>query len=264
MDMAPRWQDGWGMQIRQEFHYSDNLLDGSQDIANPIGREQRRETTWLEGIYTFKREVRATIKVPWVERERVSSIGGRAVRTEGSGLGDVVLGLPLKKYWNLSEWTANVGITPSLRIPTGSTSEDAPTGDGSWDFGLSTSFSAESASLYLLADVFWWANTRGSQGIDPGDLIGLDLNLGIHPYHDDIRNLGMFLMLNFEARYEGRGIDDTLSTTGGRRLAAGPVLVFYWNNIMARAEVTVPFSEDVFGTQVSHGTHFNLGIGMAF
>lgn len=264
MDMAPRWQDGWGVQVRHESRFSDDLLAGSREVPNPIGREQRTETTWLEGIYTFRREVRATVKIPWVQRERVSNVGGRALRTRGDGLGDVVLGVPLRKYWNLEGWTANVGLTPSLRIPTGSTSDAAPTGDGSWDFGLSTSFSAESPMFYVLADVFWWANTRGSRGIDPGDLVGFDLNVGLHPYHDDARNLGIFVMLDLEARYEGRGRDDLSSTMGGRRLTAGPVLVAYWNNVMARAEIKIPVSEDVFGTQLSRGTSFNLGIGVAF
>ena len=64
MDMAPRWEDGWGFQVRHEYRFSDDVLDGDDKAPNPFNREKRVQTTWFEGIYTFKREVRATLKVP--------------------------------------------------------------------------------------------------------------------------------------------------------------------------------------------------------
>ncbi len=89
------------------------------------------------------------------------------------------------------------------------------------------------------------------------------MNLGIHPYHDNLRNMGVFLMGDVSARYEarGRGRD---GTTGGKRISLGPVLVGYWRNLMLRAEVKFPVYEDVLGTQVGHGTEFNIGLGVAF
>ena len=55
MDMAPRWEDGWGFQVRNEHRFSDELLSGDSEVSNPQGRERRVNTTWLEGVYTFKR-----------------------------------------------------------------------------------------------------------------------------------------------------------------------------------------------------------------
>lgn len=263
MDMAPRWEGGFGAQLRHEFRTSDDVLDGDRDASNPLGRERRVHTTWLEAVYTWQRAVRATVKIPYVDQSRVSSIAGVRTRQEGNGIGDVVFALPLKKYVNLARSTMNVGLTPSLRVPTGSTRDDYPVGDGSWDPGLSVSLSAENADAYLLAEVFYWWNTPGRRSISRGDQVGFDFNLGWHPVHDNARNLGAFVMANFEARHEEKG-RDTGGTTGGTRLSLGPVLVGYWENVMLRAEVTVPVYEKVFDTQVSHGILFNLGAGITF
>lgn len=263
MDMAPRWEGGFGAQLRHEYRYSDDVLDGDSDASNPLGRERRVNTTWLEGVYTWRREVRATLKIPWIDQSRVSSINGVRTRQKGSGVGDIVFAVPLKKYFNFSRSTMNVGLTPNLRIPTGSTKDDYPVGDGSWDPGLGLSLSAENADFYLLAEGFYWWNTPGRRSIARGDQLGFDLNLGWHPLHDNARNLGAFVMANFEARHEEKG-RDTGGTTGGTRLAVGPVLVGYWENWMLRGEITVPVYENVFGTQVSHGVLYNIGLGAAF
>lgn len=263
MDMAPRWEGGFGFQVRHEYRFTNDRLSGDEKASNPLDRDKRVHTTWLEGVYTWKRELRATIKVPWVEQSRVSVLNGRRVREHGSGVGDIVVGLPLKKYWNARDSTYNLSFTPSLRAPTGSVRDDHPVGDGSWDLGLSTSFSSEHAKTYSLVDLFWWKNTRGTRGINQGDVVGLDMNLGYHPYHSNARNLGIFTMLDVEARYEGGG-RDTRAVTGGTRLGVGPILVAYWKNVMARGELKVPVYEHVRGTQFARGIQFNLGIGVTF
>jgi hypothetical protein len=70
MDMAPRWQKGYGGQVRYESHYSDKVLNGDNEVDNPLGRDRWVHTTWFEGVYTFKREVRATFKLPFVYQTR--------------------------------------------------------------------------------------------------------------------------------------------------------------------------------------------------
>ena len=75
--------------------------------------------------------------------------------------------------------------------------------------------------------------------------------------------MGIFVMADLSARYEGRG-NDTAGRTGGKRISLGPVLEGYWNNVMMRAEVKFPVYESVWKTQVKHGTDFNVGLGVAF
>lgn len=124
MDMAPRWAGGYGFQTRIEHFDSET-------------------TSWLEGIYTFDRALRATFKLP-VRHGRP---------------GGLVLGMPLKSYRNAGAVTSNWSLTPSVQFPTGYEEE--------WDFGLSVSYSAETPRFYQMYDLYTWR-----------DRTGLDINAG--------------------------------------------------------------------------------------
>ena len=108
-----------------------------------------------------------------------------------------------------------------------------------------------------------WINNEGKRGIHEGNELGFDANVGIHPYHNNLTNSGIFLMADVSARYEDSG-QSTSGVTGGTRLSIGPVLVLYRNNIMFRAEYKTPVYEKVFDTQVSRGSEVNIGIGFTF
>lgn len=125
MDMAPRWADGYGFQARIENFDSQTIV-------------------WAEGVYTFKKSVRATFKLPYHDGE----------------FGGLILGVPLKKYVNDGRKTSNWSITPSAQLPTGTQSE--------WDAGLSLSYSSETPKYYQLYDLYSW-----------GDRTGLDINVGL-------------------------------------------------------------------------------------
>ena len=263
MDMAPRWKGGYGFQIRHEYRKSDKLLNDDSEVSNPFNRKKRVNKTWFEGIYTFKREVRLTLKVPYVDQSRTVVRSGTAVKQRGNGLGDIIIGLPLKRYENRGDSTMNVAFTPSLRIPTGSTNDDFPVGDGSLDVGLSLSKSIEEAGLYQYYDLFYWINGDGKKGINQGNELGLDVNIGLHPYHNNETNSGVFVMMDLSARHEARGRDGA-GATGSTRVSIGPVLVLYKDNIMFRAEYKIPVYEKVEGTQVSRGHEISVGIGITF
>jgi hypothetical protein len=88
MDMAPRWNNGYGMQTR-------------------VTHANAETTTWLEGVYTFKPSVRMTLKVPF----------------SNGDTGDAIFAMPIKRYKNAGASTSNWGLTPSVRIPTGGGSQ---------------------------------------------------------------------------------------------------------------------------------------------
>ena len=263
MDMAPRWEHGYGFQIRHESYGSDKLLSGASNVDNTLDRANDVNITWLEGIYTFRREVRLTVKIPYVDQRRTVVQNGAAARQSGSGLGDIVVGVPLKRYRNDASSTRNIAFTPSIRLPTGSTSGDYAVGDGSTDLGVSFSASFEKANLYQYYDLFYWKNGGGDRGIDEGDELGIDINIGWHPYHDNVKNEGVFLMLDVSLRYQGRG-NNLQGTTGGKRVAMGPVFVYYREGIMLRAEYKYPIYESLYDIQVSRGPEINVGIGFVF
>ena len=265
MDMAPRWSEGYGFQVRYEHYGSDDLMDGDSEISNPLGLERFVDTVWLEGVYTFDRSIRATFKLPYVDQLRTKNIAGVGVRQSKSGLGDLVLGLPLKHYRNKRAFTDNFGFTPSIRLPTGSSSGDFPISDGSVDLGLSFSYSSETPKYYTLIDLFYWLNTEGENGMHEGDELGLDINLGYHPYHSNESNSGVFVMWDVAARYNDDPNSATLTkATGGQRLQMGPVLVLYKDNLMFRAEYKHLMYEKTSGISNSRGPEIFISLGITF
>jgi hypothetical protein len=265
MDMAPRWEEGYGFQIRYENYGSDDLVDGESKIANPLGLKRFINKVLLEGVYTFNRSIRATFKLPYIDQNRTKNINGVGVRQSNNGLGDLILGLPLKHYRNKKAFTDNFSFTPSIRIPTGSSSGDFPISDGSVDWGLSFSHSSESPKYYTLIDLFYWFNAEGKNGMNEGDKLGLDINLGYHPFHSDKTNSGVFTMWDITARYNDDPSSETLTVaSGGQQVQMGPVLVLYKDNLMFRAEYKHLMYEKTSGISNSRGSEFLIGIGITF
>lgn len=195
MDMAPRWAGGYGIQARLEHFDSQS-------------------TTWLEGVYTFDRSVRATFKLPY----------------RNGGVGDLILGLPLKKYSNRGALTSNWGITPSVRLPTG--------GDGNAEGGLSVSYSSETPGFYTMYDLYAWPDSRG-----------LDVNFG---YAFPKKGGGTFALWDISLYRH-----DEL----GDRVQTGPVFVWFRKNVMFRAEYKALVYERDSNWS---GGFFNIGIGIVY
>ena len=260
MDMAPRWQGGFGFQLRHQYNGSSVRLRGDGSVDNSLRLSRHRHETWFEGVYTFLREVRLTAKLPLVHERRVLEQDGEVSRHSSFGMGDMVAAMLFKHYYNEATHTGNFSVTPQLRLPTGSVAEG--TGDGSFDPGLSISFSAENTQVFQLYDVFYFHNTAGDNS-DRGDLFGLDVNVGLHPYHSNADNAGLFVLADFSLRHELQGFD-RWGTTGGSRLSIGPVLMPYRENVMARFTLKIPIYQHVYGEQFAHGVELHAGVGAAF
>lgn len=194
MDMAPRWSGGYGLQTRFE-HFDDETV------------------TWLEGVYTWDRSVRATFKLPYQDGE----------------IGDLILGVPLKKYSNDGAKTSNWSVTPSVQLPTGD--------DGEWDTGLSLSYSSETPSFYQLYDLYSW-----------GDRTGLDINAG---FAFPGKGSGTFALWDISM----------LTSRDGDRVQTGPVFVHFRKNVMFRAEYKALVYERDSNWS---GGFFNVGIGIVY
>jgi hypothetical protein len=248
MDMAPRWAGGWGFQFRYETLGSNKLLDGEYSNA---GLSHYRNTTWFEGVYTWKRSIRATFKLPYhqIKNEKQLIDWGDPIE-KGNGLGDLILALPLKKYFNLNRSTGNFGITPQIRLKTGDDSDIIKSKGG---YGLSFSYSAENFSNYQLYDLYGWLLDDGSS------VLGVDVNLGWHPIHKNETNSGLFLMWDgtFQMKSDKDGNSDV-------RLFTGPIAVLYRGGIMGRIDVKFPVSESVERASLSQGIMVQTGIGFVF
>ena len=173
MDMAPRWANGYGFQIRYESFGSDSYLDASDSKTQ---KSFIQNTMWLEGVYTWKRSIRATFKLPYRHlNSEQQLIEGGDPTIQYNGLGDLILALPLKKYFNLKRSTGNFGVTPQIRLKTGENSDLLSSKSG---YGLSVSYSTENPKIYQLYDLFGWRTD------DNATLLGFDVNLGWHSIHN--------------------------------------------------------------------------------
>jgi hypothetical protein len=100
-----------------------------------------------------------------------------------------------KKYNNQGAKTSNWGITPSLQLPTGDR--------GSWDAGLSISYSSDPPTFYQLYDLYSW-----------GDRTGLDINVG---FAFPGKGSGIFTLWDVSA----------LTSDDGDSVQTGPVFVYF-------------------------------------
>ncbi len=210
MDMAPRWNGGYGFQLRNQS-------------------DDNRDTTWLEGVYTFRPALRMTLKVPYIDSKQ-----NRGRHRYDSGFGNPIFAVPLKHYTNDGAFTSNWSLTPSVRIPVGNSDSE----DNDWDLGLSASYSSESSRIYQLYDVY---------ALD--DKLGVDINWG--PVFADNDGSSWFTLWDISA----------LDSRDGQRILTGPVLVYFKGNTIVRAEYKfAALDNDDSWT----GDSFNIGIGFVY
>mgnify|MGYP000897789518 CR=1 FL=1 len=64
MNMMPRWDGGYGFQVRTEHIHRDDLKQGSDVVASGFTEDITK--LHLEGVYTWDRSIRLTFKLPYV------------------------------------------------------------------------------------------------------------------------------------------------------------------------------------------------------
>ena len=95
MNMMPRWDGGYGFQVRAEHVHRSDLKQGK----DAVGRGFTEDLTQLhlESVYTWDRSIRFTAKLPYVaeaRREVLGAVGQKVVQRD-DGIGDLTLALPL-------------------------------------------------------------------------------------------------------------------------------------------------------------------------
>ena len=248
MDMAPRWAQGYGIQSWYEYSNDETQI-----------QEVEEHTVRLEGVYTFTREHRITLKIP-ISNKRVIQNGQES---SSNYLGDTVIGFQNKLYFNERKFTANLGLNPGIRVPTQLGFDDSFSPKRSLGYSLSLSASLESFLWYGLIDFFYWGNTRNSDGTKPQNLFGFDLDIGYHPYHNNSLNMGLFLMMGFDGRYyQSNNLVD--QNTKGSIMQIVPTLVLYKDNIMFRFEYYIPVWQGKNQGLNADSSLLRLGIGVTF
>ncbi len=117
MNEVPRWDGGYGAQVFQEWRQSDDLMRGGNTLPNPDNLEYEKRITHLEGVYTWTKALRVTLKLPWVDQKRRVMEEDGSVRWQHSqGFDDVKLALPVRKYINQPRSSGHVGVVPQTRF----------------------------------------------------------------------------------------------------------------------------------------------------
>ncbi len=247
MNMMPRWDGGYGFQVRAEHVHRSDLKQGS-DV---VGRGLTEDLTQLhlEGVYTWDRSIRLTAKLPYVAdaRREVPDAGGQKVVQYDEGIGDLTLALPLKKYFNLDARSGSWTLAPQLRIPLGKEDDEFEVWDGVWGSGLSLGYETETYHWFIATSAGFWVFEQP----EPAEWsYSLDLGWNVR---DDMQILW----------------ESDLSWDDENKffLSAGPALYWRWNDkIHIRIEWKHDFISRVSSDQPDHGNgdRFSGGVGFVF
>lgn len=248
MNEVPRWDGGYGVQVFQEYRWSDDLMRGDRDLPNPDDLKSEKRITHIEGVYTWRKWIRVTAKLPWVDQKRdVLDDNGTVRRQHSAGWDDIKLALPLRKYFNHPRASGNRGIVPQVRF--GGDDEDGyRISDGSTDPGLSANFEYETAGLKFGGDVtYWWEQDEGDGA---GDEWSIDVGLGWN-----------FLdrgAISWETEY----IEEHRAYSW---LGGGPTQFWNFNDVvLGRVEYKMALDEEVDGEGMARGDSLRVGLGVVF
>jgi hypothetical protein len=245
MNMMPRWDGGYGFQVRAEHVRRSDLKQGSGVVGR--GFTEDLNQLHLEGVYTWDRSIRLTAKLPYVAdaRREVLSTSGQKVVQHDDGIGDLSLALPLKKYFNLDARSGSWTLAPQLRIPLGKEDDEFEVWDGVWGGGLSFGYETETYHWFIATSAGFWVFEQS----EPAEW-SYSLDLGWNA-RDDMQILW----------------ESDLSWDDENKffLSAGPALYWRWNDkTHIRIEWKHDFVSRVTSDRPDHGNGDRFGAGVGF
>ena len=247
MNMMPRWDGGYGFQVRAEHVRRSDLKQGS----GVVGRGFTEDLTQLhlEGVYTWDRSIRLTAKLPYVANARREVLGaaGQKVVQRDDGIGDLSLALPLKKYFNFDARSGSWTLAPQLRIPLGKEDDEFEVWDGVWGGGLSLGYETETYHWFIATSAGFWIFEQP----EPAEW-SYSLDLGWNARED--------MQILWES-------DLSWDDENKFFLSAGPALYWRWNDkTHIRIEWKHDFVSRVNSDRPDHGNgdRFSAGVGFVF
>ena len=247
MNMMPRWNGGWGFQFIEEYRYKSDLLLGDEKVGPGLSEEVHILN--IEGVYTWERWIRLTAKLPYIlhaEREVPDGLGGVDKQTD-SGLGDLTLALPLKKYFNLDGRSGSWTFAPQLRVPLAG-DDDYEIGDGEWGAGLALGVETETADWFIGTGCHAWVFDAS----EPFE-VGASLDFG-----KNIFAFGSSGQFTWETDFKWE--DD-----GSSIIKSGPAL--YWkfsDTVHGRIEWKHDFYDHRGVMDHGNGDTLKIGLGFVF
>ena len=247
MNMMPRWDRGFGFQVRTEHVHRSDLKQGRDVVRR--GFTEDLTQLHLEGVYTWDRSIRLTAKLPYVTdaRREVLNESGQKVVQRDDGIGDLSLALPLKKYFNLDARSGSWTLAPQLRIPVGKEDDEFEVWDGVWGGGLSFGYETETYHWFIATSAGFWVF---EEPVPAEWSYSLDLGWNAR---DDMQILW----------------ESDLGWDDGNKffLSAGPAIYWRWSDkTHIRIEWKHDFVSHVTSDRPDHGNgdRFSAGIGFVF
>lgn len=240
----PRWNGGWGFQTIYEYRHNPDLLLNDTVVSDELSETIHQ--VHLEGVYTWKRWIRLTAKIPYVidaERELPSPTG--PITQKDEGFGDITIALPLKRYFNLDGRSGSWTLAPQLRVPTAKES-DYDVYDREWGNALSLGYETETFRFVFGAGTTFWV----FYGDEPSrSITTLDAGLNFRAFGSN-GNVKWRTRFRYEA--DGTAI-----------LSAGPTVYFRFSDTV---HGQLEWRHEFYGRYavLDHGNGDMLRAGIAF
>ena len=173
----PRWDNGWGFQLVEEYRHESDLMSGGDVVA--AGFSEDVHILHAEGVYTWDKSIRVTAKLPFVldaKRELPDGADGKITQHD-EGIGDATLALPLKRYFNLDGRSGSWTLAPQVRVPL-SGKDEYEVYDGAWGTGISAGYETETYRYLFSAGISSWI-FEGDEPIQVSGSIDLGINYRI-------------------------------------------------------------------------------------
>lgn len=245
MNMMPRWDGGYGFQVRAEHIHRSDLKQGSQTVGS--GFTEDISKIHLEGVYTWDRSIRMTFKLPYIvdaRREILDAQNNKIVQRD-SGIGDLTIALPLKHYFNLAARSGNWTLAPQVRVPLGKKDEAYEVADRVWGTGLSFGYETETYDWFFATGASIWVFEKE----EPAEW-SYTLDLGWNARDD------MQLLIETDLKWD----DDNAFA-----LSTGPALYWRWSDhVHTRIEWKHDVISKVSTNEADHGNGDRISIGVGF
>ncbi|MEE8423437.1 MAG: hypothetical protein V3S49_02750, partial [Thermodesulfobacteriota bacterium] len=110
----------------------------------------------------------------------------------------------------------------------------------------------ESRRWYAFGDLRYRLNTEANN-IRKGNVLNYDLVFGVRPWLTEYEQPDLVLLVEFNGEYvwkdKGSGVTNP-NNTGGNTISVSPGMLLSYRNVMFKAGVKLPISQELNGTQL--------------